>query len=106
MKPHPFWNAAGAAAYIGLVVLFLQYLNAIGQNVPDNRVLDPMGAISLLVFSVAVMAYLFFYQPAVLLIDGKKKEALAYFFTTLAVFGVITAAIFAVIALSLGGRIG
>ncbi len=98
MKSNPYLNAAGAAAYIGAVVLFLQFLQSLRQNTPDSPI-DGMGAISLLVFSVAVMAFLFFYRPALLLIENKKAEALSFFFKTLAAFGLITAIVFAIVAL-------
>lgn len=97
MRWRPWVNAGGAAAYIGAVVLLLQFLQT--QNKPDIGPIDGMGALSLLVFSVAVMGFLFFYRPAVLLIDGNKREALAYFFTTLGIFGAITLAVFAFVAL-------
>jgi Na+-transporting methylmalonyl-CoA/oxaloacetate decarboxylase gamma subunit len=54
-----------------------------------------MAFLSLLVFSVAVMGFLFFYRPAVLLIENKKKEAVDYFFKTLGAFGAITAIVVA-----------
>jgi len=37
------------------------------------------------------MAFLFFYQPLLLLIEGKKKEAVTLFMKTVGVFAVITA---------------
>jgi hypothetical protein len=43
-----------------------------------------------LTLSVAVMAFLFFYQPLLLLIDGKKKEALNLFAMTVGFFAIIT----------------
>jgi hypothetical protein len=42
--------------------------------------------LSLLVLSVSVMAFLFFYQPVVLLLDGKREEALAFFLRTVGTF--------------------
>jgi hypothetical protein len=90
MRWNPVINGLGAAAYIGVIALVLQYIGTIRHDTPDT-LLDPMAAISLLVFSVAVMGFLFFYQPAIMLLDGKKQEAVAYFFKTLGTFGVITA---------------
>jgi hypothetical protein len=49
-------------------------------------VLFPMIMLSLLVLSVSVMAFLFFYQPVVLLLDGKRDEALAFFLRTVGTF--------------------
>ena len=98
MRAHPFWNAAGAAAYIGAVVLFINYISSTRANTPDT-LLDSMGFISLVVFSAAVMAFLFFYQPVALLIEGKRKEAGAYFLTTLLIFGAIVVALLLVVSL-------
>jgi len=36
------------------------------------------------------MASVFFYQPLLLIIDGKKKEAISLIVQTVAVFGLIT----------------
>lgn len=89
MKPNPFLNALGAIAYIGVVVTFLQYVESIRRDTPDTP-LDGLSFISLFVFSAAVMAFLFFYQPVSLLIENKKAEAVSYFLKTLGIFGVIT----------------
>ena len=89
MKWNPFMNAAASAAYIGAVALFMQFIESIRHDTPDT-LLDGMGFISLFVFSAAVMAFLFFYQPALRLIENKKTEAVSYFVQTLGIFGVIT----------------
>lgn len=90
MTWNPLVNAVGAAAYIGLVVLFLNYIESLRRDTPDT-LLDGMGFISLFVFSAAVMAFLFFYQPALMLLENKKAEAVSYFLKTLGIFGAITA---------------
>lgn len=82
-------NAAGAAAYVGAIGLIFQYISSFRSNTPDTF-LDPILALSLLVFSVAVMGFLFFYRPVVLLIEGKREEAVTFFLKTLGTFGVIT----------------
>jgi len=89
MRWNPVFNALGAVTYIGAVVLFMQFIESVSRDTPDTP-LAGMAALSLLVFSAAVMAFLFFYQPMVLLIESKKKEALSYFSKTLGIFGVIT----------------
>mgnify|MGYP001579737395 FL=1 len=89
MKWNPFMSAAASAAYIGAVALFMQFIESIRHDTPDT-LLDGMGFISLFVFSAAVMAFLFFYQPALRLIENKKTEAVSYFVQTLGIFGVIT----------------
>ncbi|NMC99384.1 MAG: hypothetical protein GYA62_06665 [Bacteroidales bacterium] len=59
------------------------------KNKPDTF-LAPITALSLLTLSVAVMAYLFFYQPLQLFIEGRKKEAVNLFIKTVGIFGIIT----------------
>lgn len=49
-----------------------------------------MGFISVFVLSAAAMAFLFFYQPVLRLVEGKKAEALSYFLKTLGIFDAIT----------------
>lgn len=89
MKWNPFLNALAAVAYIGAVVSFLHYLETLRHDTPDTLI-DGMGFISLVVFSAAVMAFLFFYQPVLKLIENKRAEALSYFLKTLGLFGLIT----------------
>jgi NADH:ubiquinone oxidoreductase subunit 6 (subunit J) len=98
MKWNPFLSAVGAVIYIWGITLLFHFLQAVRGDTPDSFI-DPIGALSLLVFSVALMAFLFFYQPVMLLIDNKKKEAVTYFLKTLAAFGVITLFVFAAIFL-------
>lgn len=91
-------NALAATAYILGVVLFIRLIESLRHDTPDT-LLDGMGAISLFVFSAAVMAFLFFYQPMVKLTENKKAEALSYFLKTLALFGVITASILTLVSM-------
>jgi hypothetical protein len=92
MKWNPFMNAVAAAAYIALVALFMHFIESLRHDTPDT-LLDGMGVISLFVFSAAVMAFLFFYQPVLRLLENKKAEALSYFLKTLGIFGAITIAV-------------
>jgi hypothetical protein len=55
-----------------------------------NDFIMPIIMLSLLVLSVAVMAYIFGYQPLVLFLDNKKKEAISLFLKTVGIFGGIT----------------
>ncbi len=54
----------------------------------------PMGMLGLLVFSVALMAYLFFYQPVLMLIEGEREKAVKLFLQTLGIFAVATGVVF------------
>lgn len=89
MRWSPILNVTAAVAYIGAVALFMHFIESIRHDTPDT-LLDGMGVMSLLVFSAAVMAFLFFYRPALLLIENKKSEAISYFLKTLGIFGVVT----------------
>jgi hypothetical protein len=89
MKWNPFVNAIGAALYITCIGLLMGHIASLHHDTPDNLI-GTITAISLFVFSAAVMGFLFFYRPAVLLLEGKRKEAVVFFFKTLGTFGVIT----------------
>jgi hypothetical protein len=92
MSRNPILNAVGASAYIALVVTLMNFVTRTQGNKPDT-VFAPMIFLSLLTLSVAVMAFLFFYQPVQLFIEGKKKAAVNFFMTTVGVFGAITAVV-------------
>lgn len=98
MKWNPFISAAAASAYIGVVVLFMHFIESLRHDTPDT-LLDGMGVISLLVFSAAVMAFLFFYQPILKLVEGKRSEAVSYFLKTLGIFGIITILVLVLVSL-------
>jgi len=59
------------------------------RNKPDTF-FAPIVFLSLLTLSVTVMAFLFFYQPLMLFIEGKKKEAVSLFVKTVGIFAAIT----------------
>jgi hypothetical protein len=89
MRWNPFINAGAAAAYIALIAAFMRFIESVRHDTPDT-IFDGMGFLSLFVFSAAVMAFLFFYRPVMLLIENRMKEGVAFFLKTLATFGVIT----------------
>ena len=90
MKWNPFVNAIGAAVYIWAVVFLMNHIAQLHQDTPDN-VVGTATAFSLFVLSAAIMAFLFFYDPIVLLLENKRKEAVSFFFTTVLSFGVMVA---------------
>ena len=89
MSKNPILNALAASGYIGLVVALMNFVSQTQQNKPDT-VFAPVAFLSLLTLSAAVMAYLFFYQPLLLFIEGKKKAAVNLFVQTVGVFAVLT----------------
>ena len=89
MTKNPIINAVSATVYITLVVAVMNYITKTYGSKPDPA-FAPVVFLSVLCLSVSIMGYIFFYQPLVLLIDGKKKEALQLFTQTIGVFGLIT----------------
>ena len=89
MSKNPFINALGASGYIVLVASIMRIVSQTQANKPDTF-FAPVAFLSLLTLSVVVMAYLFFYQPLQLFIEGKKKQAIDLFVKTAGIFAVIT----------------
>ena len=101
MIKNPFINAGAAAVYIGAVVFFFNLLS--NPSTPDTAltpILAPLVLLSLLVLSVLVMAYCFFFTPVQMYLDGQKKEAIDLFVKTVGVFAGITILIFAILFFS------
>lgn len=97
MPKNPFLNAVFATLYISGVVSVISYFEG---NTPEGSgefFLVPIAFLSLFVLSASVMAYLFLGQPFMLYHDGKKAEALKFFFTTVATFAVITLVLLSVV---------
>ena len=92
MSKNPIINALSASAYIILVVAVMTFVTQPLRNKPDTF-FTPITILFVLTLSVAVMAYLFFYQPLLLFIEGKKKEAVNLFVKTVGIFAAITAVI-------------
>lgn len=89
MNKKPILNALGASGYIVLVVSLINFLSQTQKNKPDTF-LAPILFLSLLTLSVTVMGYLFFYEPILLFLDGKKKRAVNFFLRTVVSFAIIT----------------
>ena len=88
MSTNPYLNAVLAAAYI-VVVAFAMYFGSQNAGETDS-VLAPIAMLSLLVLSVAVMGYLFFFQPVQMFMTGRTAEAGVFFLKTVGVFALIT----------------
>jgi hypothetical protein len=88
MTQNPIYNALAALVYIIAIVLGLTYMSTIQTKIDD--LIMPIIMLSLLVLSVSVMAYIFGYQPLVLFLDNKRKEAISLFLQTVGIFGGIT----------------
>jgi heme O synthase-like polyprenyltransferase len=91
MSKNPFYNALSATTYVILIVFLLTLMMS---NVStEDSIIIPIIMISLLTLSVAVMGYIFFYQPVLLFIDKKREEAIKLFLQSVGMFGVITGVI-------------
>lgn len=100
MSKNPIINALGASTYILLVVTVMTLVSQTQKDKPDTF-FAPITFLSLLTLSVAVMAFLFFYQPLQLFIDGKKKEAVHLFAQTTGAFAVFTGAVLILLLLGI-----
>lgn len=89
MSKNPIVNALCASVYIVLGVAIMNFVTQPLRNKPDTF-FAPVVFLSLLTLSVAVMAFLFFYQPLLLFVEGKKKDAVNLFIKTVSIFAAIT----------------
>lgn len=89
MTKNPLINALCASGYIILIITVMTFVTKPLQNKPDTF-FAPVVFLSLLTLSVTVMAFLFFYQPLMLFIEGKKKSAVNLFTKTVGIFAIIT----------------
>ncbi len=95
MTKDPYLNAICAGLYIVFVVLLITYGPVLVRDKPDT-ILAPMAILSLLVCSVAFMAYAFFFRPVVMYMEGQKREAVEFFTRTLMTFAAMTALVVAI----------
>ncbi len=100
MSQKPIYNALAALAYIMLLITGLFWAPHFFHAAQEDTVFAPIIMLSLLVLSVALMAYLFFYQPLLLLLDGKKEEGIKFFLRTVGAFAVGTVTIIVVALIS------
>lgn len=90
----PIIHAAAAMGYI--ILLFLLLFFGISEPDTPDTFMMPIIMLSLFVLSAAIMGYLFLAEPLMLYLDGKKKEAVQFFFQTVGSFAMFTFVIVAV----------
>ena len=90
MTKNPFYNALFAISYIVVLVTAVNLASTYLEEVVGESIFLPMSVLAMLVLSVALMGYLFFYQPVVMLLDGKREEAVQLFLRTVGAFAVAT----------------
>lgn len=89
MTKNPFYNALFAIAYIVIIVTFLFF--GPGAIMGDEEsIFIPMAMLSLLVLSVALMGYIFFYHPVLMLIQGERERGVKLFLQTVGIFAIAT----------------
>ena len=95
MTENPLINALSATLYITVVALGMFYTEKAPE--PVAPVLVGIAMLSLFVLSAGTMAYIFFYKPVQLLIEGKKAESLNLFLKTIGTFAIITLIFFSIL---------
>ncbi len=98
MRLNPYINAVAASSYICMIGAFFRFMNLTQSDKPDT-IMAPMIALSLLVFSVALMAFLFFYYPLILLLENKRDQAVSFFLKTLGTFFIFVLVLLASISI-------
>lgn len=89
-------NGLGAAAYVWGLATLIQRIANLHHDTPDNLT-GTIAAFSLFVFSAAVMGFFFVYHPVELLVEGRRKDAMVFFLTTLGTFGILTALVISMV---------
>lgn len=92
---NPYISAGAASAYIALIALFINYVPRFESQ--GSPAFAAFTMLSLLVLSVAVMGFLFFYEPLSLYMEGRRAESIKHFFRTVAMFVCIVMMIFATV---------
>ena len=85
-----FIDSFGTAVYIVLVVFFIFSLQIFSEK--KDVIIIPIAMLLLFVSSASITGFLVFGKPAMLYLDGKKKEALSllgYTFGMLAIFTIL-----------------
>jgi hypothetical protein len=82
---NPFINALIAVLYIVVLIFAVQSTEGLEL---EETILMPITMLSTLVFSVALMAVLFFFTPLKLFLDNEHSEAVKFFLKTLGTFAV------------------
>lgn len=79
-----FLLALGEGIYISLVALIMFTVEKLFGSKPDPVIIAPIALLLLLVISASISGALILGKPAMLYLDGKKKEAVQLFGLTLA----------------------
>jgi len=80
----PFLNALAAITYIATIVSIISLTSSLAPK--EDSIFAPIVMLSLLVLSVSLMGFLFFYQPFNLYTENHKQEAVSFFLKTIGFF--------------------
>jgi hypothetical protein len=86
MTKNPFYNVGAGLIYITFVVFALNTGSRLANPGTGNNFLIPIGMLSLFVFSAAMMAYIFLYQPIIMFMEGNRQGAISLLWKTAAIF--------------------
>jgi len=78
-------NSGITALYIVAIATFMNWVSKTMSHKPDNF-LDPIALLMLFVFSAAFTSFFMFGRPALMYLDGKKKEAISLVIYTFGFF--------------------
>jgi hypothetical protein len=97
MTRNPVVNALLAVLYITLVSSIMFFGSK--MITPEETIIIPISMLSLFSLSVAMMSFIFFYQPIIMYLEGEKKMAVKLVLKTIATFAVITTILFMLMVL-------
>ena len=83
----PYFNAGAAVLYIVAIVACISFV--LPRTGPEEGFLAPIVFLSMLVLSVALMGFLFFFQPLRLMLSGAHKESAVFFLKTVGTFALL-----------------
>ncbi|MBS3072413.1 hypothetical protein J4477_01100 [Candidatus Pacearchaeota archaeon] len=93
---YAFINAFATALYVILIASFM-YIGNQGIFPVTPSIFVPIAMLMLFVFSAALTGSLVLGKPLMLYLDGKKKEAVLLFISTLLIIFLITIVIFLIL---------
>jgi hypothetical protein len=99
MTTNPLYNALSAIAYIAGIISMIFFAPVIFGEGQDSIFIS-MVMLALLVLSVCVMAYLFFYRPMIMILDGQREQGVKLFMHTVGLFaaGTVMLLLIAIVA--------
>jgi hypothetical protein len=92
-------NAALTAIYVAFVAAFFSYAPQLFGEVQEKNILIPITMLLVFILSASITGGLVLGRPILWYLDGKKKDAVLLFVTTIAVLFVFTVLAFSSLVL-------